>query len=324
MRRVIDFLLALAILAVLTPVILSYFPHASWIFNVLTHFRIQYLIGAVALFLASTLLRRWYHAFVCSLIILNCALFFPPHRGPSVSENAPRLTIMQFNRFYKSDATAPFVDYVRSLKNPPDLITVQEVTSKAIPSLDSLKDIYPYRYPVQRPINCDVMILSRTPFIKARLVDVGYRYMNSAGVRVVTLPEGFDRPVTLYSIHTKSPSSIVTTYSRSIQMRRMASVIGDDKRSPLILFTGDMNTSHFNRDFQDMLAISGLRHQYRGLWPSTTWPSRMMLPILKVPIDHILSNKHMTLIEQHSGPALGSDHNPLIATFAVNDLKHDE
>ena len=42
-------------------------------------------------------------------------------------------------------------------------------------------------------------------------------------------------------------------------------------------------------------------------------------PLLRIPIDYILHNSALTPLSLTSGPPLGSDHLPLIATYKFND-----
>jgi endonuclease/exonuclease/phosphatase (EEP) superfamily protein YafD len=82
-----------------------------------------------------------------------------------------------------------------------------------------------------------------------------------------------------------------------------------------VIVVGDFNTTPWSPCFQDLLAAAGLRnatlgHGYIGTWPTWFWPAL-------IPIDHVLLKGPLAATTVGRGPAIGSDHYPIIADLRL-------
>ena len=78
-----------------------------------------------------------------------------------------------------------------------------------------------------------------------------------------------------------------------------------------MIVAGDFNTTPWSPYFRDLVAAAGLRnaaegHGYVGTWPAWFWPAL-------IPIDHVLLKGPLVATSVRRGPAIGSDHFPIIA-----------
>ena len=81
---------------------------------------------------------------------------------------------------------------------------------------------------------------------------------------------------------------------------------------------GDWNITPYSPYFDELKKRSGLKYEITTIFPAHTWPSPFILPLFQIPIDHILYKGDLQLISKERGPAMGSDHYPLIATFGFS------
>jgi len=79
----------------------------------------------------------------------------------------------------------------------------------------------------------------------------------------------------------------------------------------------DPFTTPWSAVFGNLLKASNLRDSSRGRGVQPTWPAR--LPLFWIPIDHFLHSPELQVISKRTGPAVGSDHLPLLIEF---NLKH--
>ena len=66
------------------------------------------------------------------------------------------------------------------------------------------------------------------------------------------------------------------------------------------------------REFLDTTQLKDSRQGF-GIQP--TWPQSQ--PIMRIPIDHVFASKGIAIHERSIGPAVGSDHFPVIVKFGL-------
>jgi endonuclease/exonuclease/phosphatase (EEP) superfamily protein YafD len=116
-------------------------------------------------------------------------------------------------------------------------------------------------------------------------------------------------------VHPSSPSPTEPgdTRRRNRELDHIAEIAGDAERP--VIVAGDFNTTPWSPYFQDLLAGAGLRnaaegHGYIGTWPAPFWPAL-------IPIDHVLLKGPLAATAVRRGPAIGSDHYPIIADLRL-------
>lgn len=189
---------------------------------------------------------------------------------------------------------------------PFDVVVLQEATYTLSEQVKALQDEYPYQLHEPRHHAFGMIVLSRHQFIAAEKIDVGGTFAFKFSIEKYQ-----GTPVTIYALHAMVPFNMM----RDLQLKSTAHHIADDNASRII-FMGDWNITPFSPKFDEILRISKLQHRDTSLYPVTTWPSFFALPILQIPIDQILFSPALKLVNKERGPVMGSDHYPLIATFA--------
>ena len=78
---------------------------------------------------------------------------------------------------------------------------------------------------------------------------------------------------------------------------------------------GDLNTTSWSPFFSDLIEESGLRDSRKGFGIQTTWPDGLFL--LRIPIDHCLVSKDISVLDRRVGPSIGSDHFPVTVDLVL-------
>ncbi len=307
-RRTLFLGAVMLLLAAGTATLAGFNGRQSWRFELLCHFRVQYfwaLAGAAGLFL---FLRRWVWGTSAALLAaVNLAVILPLYFGPDEVPSAKaNLRILSLNVHFLNRNYGPTLDLIQ--RDNPDVIFLMEVTPAWAEALKRLDKEYPYSevLPSHRPDG--VALFSRHP-----IADLQVKRL--PGVGLPTLVAGIEMPqgrMTLLATHPASPGSTRNFEVRNRQLREVAELAA--ARSGPVMVIGDLNTTGWSPFFQDLLDVSGLRDSRRGFGVEPTWPW-FPLP-LRIPIDHCLVSQQIAILDRQVGPAVGSDHRPLIVDFA--------
>ena len=202
-----------------------------------------------------------------------------------------------------------FIEWLHSTQ--PDIVFVQEIDGRWADALRSLDGEYPYQKLVPRVDNFGIGVVSRLQFLDGRLIGEPDHGEPSLLVKLAIS----DRPVTILSSHAPPPIGREMTAARNGQLGFLA----DTMRStpgPKIL-TGDLNISMWAYHYEQLLDGTGLRDARRGRGVMPSWPT--FFPIAMIPIDHCLVSSEFAVMDMHTGPAIGSDHLPLVAVIGLRN-----
>jgi len=207
-------------------------------------------------------------------------------------------TLMQHNTLFKNDAR-DLVDYAKA--NAPDIITLQEVTTLAVPQLAALRPEYPYQVICPSGSFGGVAILSKYRFIGEQ----GEGCVEGLGMvsARVEVPAG---AVTVVSLHLRWP----WPYGQAAHLKQVLPVLAALKGP--VFIGGDFNMVAWSHAVSQVetttntRAIGGLR-----------FTKSLLSGFVQLPIDQVLGPVNWPA-SANIGPRLGSDHNSVIARFALN------
>lgn len=224
---------------------------------------------------------------------------------------SPSLTVAQYNKYYKNER---YSDISKSLQST-DLITMLEVWNHEKNKMrNAFSKTHPYSTPVNKQRPDTLFVLSKYEIQNMEFKKVAPEICETLGVRFeITTDENIT--FVIYTIHTRTPFGKNAAIHEA-ELRGMAQWIAKDSAEH-ILFMGDWNTTPYAPIFHDVLTHSKLNYQNYGVLPKSTWPAQLALPILQIPIDHILFSDSLNLLSIEQGKAIGSDHHALIARFGL-------
>ncbi len=288
-----------------------------WLFELLTHFRLQYVIAGVSLALILAARRQWIGgAIAAAVAIANAVPIIPYLSSPAAADVGPReiIRVMALNlrhRFGDVDAARRLVRAKR-----PDVVLLTEFLPAHRGLLKALGDILPYRVGTRPRGKFDAVLLSRLPISSSRIHFPAARFLPVIEARLCRDPDDEESCFTVIALHSPRPDfsrGRLQNETFALVAERAAAVV--DRR---VLVMGDLNTTPFSHRFQDLARRGGLTDAAIGARWRTTWISRF--PPFGLTLDHVLVGAALSPVARDVTDDIGSDHFPLIVDVALDRI----
>ncbi|CAM3068027.1 endonuclease/exonuclease/phosphatase family protein [Rariglobus hedericola] len=311
LRGFTDAALAVGLLGALGLCLLTTIAFAGqlhWLLEITTHFRPHY--GILLLICAATyaFARRFRWAGVFALFaalnfIVLAPRFIPHDRAPA---NATQLKLLLANVQSGNTHHAAVLELIA--REQPDVVALLEVNATWLTAMAPLAESYPHIVRVARSDNFGIAVFSRLP-----LSDTQTLYFSPAEVPSIraTLTLASGKSILLLATHPLPPGGAEGQYLRDKQLSKIASWSATAAHPAIVL--GDLNCTPWSPAFRSLLADGELIDTGYGLaptWPVTPW-------YLRIPLDHCLTTRTLSVVNHHVGPDIGSDHFPIIVTLAL-------
>jgi endonuclease/exonuclease/phosphatase (EEP) superfamily protein YafD len=312
--RWLDRLLLLAAALVALVNVLPLGARLSWVLELTTHFRVQYL-AATAVMLALVALRRRWGA--CAVLVAAGAVsaasvlpYVPLTFGaePAAAATAP-LKVLSINVSYRPFLARRLLEIIREADA--DVLVVQELTPHAESVLSALDNDFPYnrKFPANGPYG--IGLWSRYELESGATIAIGRRPAIEARVR------GPSSVFTVVGVHLSAPVTRRRAAARNQELLALAAHTAAIE-GPLIV-AGDFNATPYSPYFVEWLESTGLTDSRRGRTLSVSWPT--MLPIAGIPIDHITVNADFETLSHRRLPNFESDHYGLFVELALRNAE---
>ncbi len=277
-----------------------------WVFDLASHFRIQYAVLACLLLVLLAWLRRWrWAAFMAACLAANAAALAPFLGGPARCPlpAGPARSVLWWNIGQGNADHEAFGRWVE--EEAFDLVALCEFTPAWEEYVErELSGLYPWRHHHARRDSFGLSLLSRHP-----LEDMSVFVPQGGRVPVMRGRVDLDgQRLQLALIHPMPPVRARAAASRDRILEVLPEALGEGPS----LVVGDFNTAPWNRAFARLLRESRLQWCGRIV---PTWPAWM--PPMRIPLDYCLGSPEIRIMDLQAGPALGSDHLSLRARFAV-------
>lgn len=279
-----------------------------WAFDLVSHFRLQYL-AACAVVLVFALFRRRSWLVLAALISLlwNAQIVHAFHQTAERIEamGEKPLRVMVFNVLSSNHNHVAVIEHV--LKMDADIVCLLETDETWRMSLEPLRVRYPHRLEQLDHSPFSIACYTRLP-VKSSEV----RRFGAWGLPTVLLNlDHLGAPLTFIGIHPDAPlGSAKAQEWRSLfaQLGSIVAGIGGE-----VIVAGDFNATPWCEGMRLLREKSGL--QFRSVDP--VWPPTwgLNLPVM-IPIDHVLVKGGLMVRKRTIGPDLGSDHRPVVVELA--------
>ena len=279
------------------------------------------LLPAVPLFAVTLAARRWRHAAALAAPALAFAalfggLFLPAARpAPACADGTggcPTLTVMTLN----AGKIVPDMDaFAATLReHSVDVIAIQELSTAFEAALgDALLDEYPHRVLYGAGVD-GIGLLSRFPITSH---DLFYLELGAFPYLEVTLDVD-GQPLTVFSAHPPPPAYGLGRGYRTRAIVDMPGLLARIDTSQPTLVLGDFNATDQSAEHR-LLTRAGLQDAFReaGWGFGSTFPGAGRAGSLPAPpvvrIDYVWATSHFAVSRAWVGPAVGSDHLPVLA-----------
>ncbi len=285
---------------------ISFLGSLHWLAELLTHFRVQYVVLAAGLLVLALLARSGAGAgLAAGVLLVNGACVAPDLIAvpPATSPGEPVLKLLVANVMNPNPRVRPLRRLIRD--EDPDLVGLLEVDERWLRELDELRERYPHRLEDPRRDHFGLALYSRIPFTARELAPLADSGVNAA---LVGLRPG-KREVGLLLVHSLPPTSARGAAIRNAQLEHVVR-LRERYASSEFMVVGDFNTTPWSPAFGALTRRAGLRSAARGHGWAPTWPAGF-LPLM-IPIDHGLLSPGLHASTYRRGPEIGSDHRPIV------------
>jgi endonuclease/exonuclease/phosphatase (EEP) superfamily protein YafD len=278
-------------------------------FDVINNLRIALAIFTVLLLAGAFFARDWRLLRPTAALVLVQAgfLLLPMARaGEHDAGRTPTLRLLTFNVHVGNDRFDEIADYV--LSSDADAVALQELSCAAADKLiPKFKRHYPHAF--VSPGNCfGIALLAKRPLLTTGQVVVAPR---QRPLLVWARLDWGGTPMGVTTAHLIPP---LAPNDQASQVSRLITHVASLKGGAQIV-AGDFNLTPFSWSFA-RLNNAGLGHHvsYRATW-TPIWAADWLPPVLT--IDNVLTTRNVAAMRVMIGPALGSDHRPVIADLAL-------
>ena len=292
--------------------LLACFSNKTFIFELLSHFRLHYLWSSAVLLVVSVVLKQYLVAGISIILILfNGSIILPWYLAVEPKSTADQLSRdlkVVFSNVQRSNQR--YADVISMVKRESaDIVVLEEVNDHWISKLAPLESDYPNKILLPKENHFGIAIYSLYP-----LSNVQEMYTTHVDIPSVIATADIDGVnINIVATHPPPPMSPVGLAIRNAQLEALGRVIAD-LEGPTVLI-GDLNITMWSWYYQELERQSNLRNARYGFGIGNTWPTNWYLP--KIPIDHVLISDHIIVKNMQVLKSVGSDHLPIAAELSI-------
>ncbi len=301
-------LLLVATMLACVATLAGFLGRVSWVLELASHFRAQYLCLLLLSGTAFAVGRKWLpFAVTAAFAVVNLFLVAPLYLGPApLAGGGPDVRALLINVNVSNRQYEKVADYIALAS--PDLIILLEVDEGWLTRLGTLREDYPFWLQSPRSDNFGIALLSRLPVTGAVRV-IGDIPVPS----IVAQVDVHGRRLWLVGTHVVPPLGAANAAHRRDHLRALAHLAGSWTDEVVVL--GDLNCTPWSPLFRDLLREGKLKDGRKGHGLKPTWPAG--LPFLWIPIDQCLVSGGVRVKSFAIGPDVGSDHYAVCAELSL-------
>lgn len=296
--------------------VLSYLGRVHLFFELLSHFRFQFFVLSWIPFVLLSLTGErpwiWTALFCLGLNGVAIAPWYLPL--PVLEETGPPLRVMVSNVLSENRSYDAFYQLVE--QEQPDLLVTLEVNDQWVRELADLERILPYSAIEPREDNFGIALYSKQPLDDLEWVRWGEMPGQIGGGPSITAQIDWQgQLIELVATHPLPPINPGYFEARNDHLRSLTQYLQGLGGGRPRLVLGDLNTTMWSPFYQSLVRKAKLKNSREGFGIQPTWPSEM--PLLQIPIDHVLTSREFTVLDSRRRRLVGSDHDVLLADVAL-------
>lgn len=271
-----------------------------WFWDLMSHFRLQYLvICAVVLLFALWRRRTWLVLVALISLLWNAQIVYAFQQTAEMVTNTTvkPLRVMIFNVMANNDNHVAAIEHV--LKADADIVCLLEPDEAWRLSLEPLRVKYPHRVEELGDGAFSIACYTRLPLKSSEV-----RRFTAWELPTVLLNLDYlGSPLTFIGTHMLPPMGAADAHDWRAQLSQIGTLAASI--SGAVIVAGDFNATPWCEGMRLLRENGGL--QFRSVDP--VWPPTwgLHLPMM-IPIDHVLVKRGLTVQQRVIGPEMGSDH----------------
>lgn len=294
-------------------VVLSCGARVHWRLDLLSHFQLQYAVGALLLSLFFAFARRWQLAVAMAVVLaFVCVELFTFAGFPRPKDTGQSFTVALYNRNVGPQEQNELRDWLSQNSARYDFVVIQEANESIATMGRELRAHYPHQIHEPRAHAFGMVVLSRHPFINVKRYPFPGQIFDNFSLRLLLQPPGFEKPVAVHALHALPPMSEKYWQQRNKELYTVASRVAQDGHVHRVMM-GDWNITPYSPFFADVLRGSGLQKPVGFPAPLPTWPAFALPWLMQIPIDHILISRDLDIGAMERRRPANSDHFALVA-----------
>lgn len=283
----------------------AFFGKWSWVLDVAANFRVQYAVALIGLG-SLLIVRGWKKTAVVAGLgaVVNLVVIVPLFigHGTTIPPEKP-LRIMSFNLYDSNEKFAAVISFIR--QESPDVVFLHEASLPWEVAVESADLGYHVTKSRSQELIFGTLVLTRPG---DEVTSFGFTIGGARAVEVI------HDDVAILGVHALSPIDGERAALRNAQLG-FAADWANRQEGPRIV-TGDFNATPWSYPFRRLVASTGLHNSQAGFGIEASFPTSWFFA-LRVPIDHLLYSDGLAVADRRLGPALGSDHFPLVVDLWV-------
>jgi endonuclease/exonuclease/phosphatase (EEP) superfamily protein YafD len=284
-----------------------------WWLDVVANFRAQFVV-LLALLGLIIVLSRWRKIgyAVLAVAALNLVVVLPLFIGSPADPvaGADPLRVMSFNLLSTNESYSEVIDYIQTVD--PDLILLHEASRPWEVAMESAGLDYEIVRPRSDDLIFGTLVLVRGDGVEA--VSYGFAAASARAVEINFTPPEWSTSVSVLATHPLAPTDRERAQLRDAQLGFAGEWAAGQTGAYVVV--GDFNSTPWSWPFRRLIDAGGLESSQNGfgLQPSFSTESNLLL---RVPIDHLVHSSALQATDRELGPALGSDHFPLLVDLQL-------
>ena len=295
--------------------LLSYLGAYHFLFELLTHFRLQYLV----LFLVSSLFfiifsnKKWLLLSLLGLLLnaIPVLSIYMPTEIDAVGKNN-KVSLLLTNVLTSNQSYAALLKTIE--RKQADIIVVLELGYQWANELRAIDKKYPYQELIPRTDNFGIGLYSKYPLENIQVMD-----FSTNGIPSITASIRFNRNyLNIIATHPIPPMNESLAEQQKLHLENLARFTQSKRdktksiNTTLILVAGDLNSTPWSPRYKKFMSSTGLinTRQGKGIYPS--WSAGGIVgDLLQIPLDHVLVTENIYTQKFEKLGSINSDHFPI-------------
>lgn len=306
-------LVAVPAVALAAVTLLSFLGRWVWWLDVLANFRAQYVVALaiLGLIVAMSKWRKTGYA-ILGVALVNLVVVLPLYIGSPAEAriDADTIRVMSFNLLSDNERYSDVIDYIRTVD--PDLVLLHEASRPWEVAIDSAELEYEVVRARSEDLIFGTLVLVRGEGITA--VSHGFAAGAARAVALDYTPHGWDIPLAVLGTHPLAPTDEERADLRDAQLGFAGEWASE--QSGAFIVVGDFNATPWSWPFRRLMSTADVENSQSGFGLQPTYRTSSNL-LLRIPIDHLVHSSALEVTGRQLGPALGSDHFPIVVDLQV-------